>query len=56
MRQIEITSDGFYDKVKMEGFLTCFVARDELLERLQNLESHPAISLKPDLDRECKVL
>ena len=56
MRQIEITRDGYYDKVKMEGSLTCFVARDELLERLQNLEGHPAISLKPDLDRECILL
>ena len=40
----------------MEGSLTCFVARDELLERLQNLEGHPAISLKPNLDRECILL
>ena len=56
MRQIEVTRDGYYDKIKMEGSLTCFVARDELLERLQNLEGHPAISLKPDLDRECILL
>ena len=56
MRQIEITRDGYYDKVKMDGSLTCFIARDELLERLQNLEGHPAISLKPDLDRECILL
>ena len=53
---LEITRDGYYDKIKMEGSLTCFVARDELLERLQNLEGHPAISLKPDLDRECILL
>ena len=45
LRHIEITRDGYYDKIKMEGSLTCFVARDELLERLQNLEGHPAISL-----------
>ena len=56
MRQIEITRDGYYDKIKMEGSLTCFVARDELLERLQNLEGQPAISLKPDLNRECILL
>ena len=56
MHQIEVTRDGYYDKIKMEGSLTCFVARDELLERLKNLEGHPAISLKPDLDRECIVL
>ena len=56
MRQMEITRDGYYDKVKMEGSLTCFVARDELLERLHNLEGHPAISLKPDLNRECILL
>ena len=56
MRQIEITKDGYYNKVKMEGSLTCFIARDELLERLQNLKGHPAISLKPNLDRECILL
>ena len=56
MRQIEITRDGYYDKIMMEGALTCFVARDELLERLQNLEGHPAISVKPDLGRECILL
>ena len=56
MHLIEVTQKGVYDKIKMEGSLTCFVARDELLDRLQNLEGHPAISLKPDLDRECIVL
>ena len=56
MRQIEITRDGYYDKVKMERSLTCFVARDELLEKLQNLEGHPAISLQPDLNQECILL
>jgi hypothetical protein len=56
MRQIEITREGYYDKVRMEGSLTCFVARDELLERLQNLEGHPAISLQPNLNMESILL
>ena len=56
MRQIEVTRDGYYDKVRMDGSLTYFVARDELLERLQNLEGHPAILLRTDLNSECILL
>ena len=56
MRQIEITREVYYDKVRMEGSLTCFIARDELLERIQKLEGHPAISLQPDLDKKCILL
>ena len=35
---------------------TRFVAREELLERLQVLDGHPAISIKPDLDAETVIL
>ena len=32
------------------------MARDELLERLQELDGHPAISIKPDMDAETIIL
>ena len=36
--------------------MTRYVARDELQERLQQLKGNPALSIKPDLDRETVVL
>ncbi len=56
MRLIEITQEGYYDKVRMEGSLTCYTARDELQDRLLHLKGHPAISLKPNLDNEIVLL
>ena len=53
---IEITKEGHFDHVRLEGSLTRYVARDELQERLQQLEGNPALSIKPDLDRETVVL
>ena len=53
---IEVTQTGYYDRVTLQGGLTRFVARDELLERLQELDGHPAISIKPDLDAETIIL
>ena len=53
---IEVTQKGYYDRVTLKGGLTRFVARDELLERLQELDGHPAISIKPDLDAETIIL
>ena len=53
---IEVTQEGYYDRVTLQGGLTRFVARDELLERLLELDGHPAISIKPDLDAETIVL
>ena len=49
---IEVTKEGYFDRVIYQGKTTRFVARDELLERLQELDEHPAISIKPDLDAE----
>ena len=56
LRMIEITKEGYYDRQSMEGGLTRFIARDELLDRLMNLEGHPAIVLKPDIDVETILL
>jgi len=53
---IEITKEGHFDHIRLEGSLTRYVARDELLERLQQLEGNPALSIKPDLDAETIIL
>ena len=38
---IEVTQEGYYDRVKLQGGLTRFVARDELLERLLGVRRTP---------------
>ena len=53
---IEVTKLGHFDRVTYQGNTTRFVARDELLERLQELEGHPAISIKPDFNAETIIL
>ena len=53
---IEVTREGHFDRETFQGKVTCFVARDELLERLLELEGHPAISVKPKLDSETIIL
>ena len=53
---IEITKEGHFDHIRLEGSLTRYVARDELQERLQQLEGNPALSIKPDVDKETIIL
>ena len=53
---IEITKDGYFDRATGTGSLTKFIARDRLLEMLNGLEGHPAIDVKPDVDRETIIL
>jgi hypothetical protein len=53
---IEVTKEGHFDHVLLEGSLTRYIARDELLDKLQQLEGSPALSIKPDLDRETIIL
>mgnify|MGYP000093957638 FL=1 len=53
---IEVTREGYFDRTIYQGKTTRFVARDELLERLQELEGHPAISIKPDFNAETIIL
>ena len=53
---IEVTREGHFDRIIYQGKTTRFVARDELLERLQELDGHPAISIKPDMDAETIIL
>ena len=40
---IEVTQRGHFDRLTLQGGLTRFVAKDELLERLRTLEGHPAV-------------
>jgi hypothetical protein len=53
---IEITKEGYFDRATLQGSLTKFVARDELLERLHEIQNHPALTIKPDFDRESIIL
>ena len=53
---IEVTKEGYYDRETLQGSLTKFVARDELLERLREIEVHPALSIQPDMNIESILL
>ena len=53
---IEVTREGYFDRVIYQGKTTRFVARDELLERLQELDGHPALSVQPEKGAETIIL
>ena len=53
---IEVTQEGYLDRETYQGELTRYVAKDELLERLLELDGHPAISIKPKQDAEIIIL
>ena len=53
---IVVTKDGYYDRTKMQGGLTRYRAREELLEMLNAIPEHPAIHLKPNLYAETILL
>ena len=53
---IVVTKDGYYDRTKMQGGLTRYRAREELLEMLNEIPEHPAIHLKSNLDTETILL
>ena len=53
---IEVTKEGHFDRTTYQGKVTRYVARDELLERLLELDGHPAISIKPKQDAEIIIL
>ena len=53
---IEVTQEGFFDRETLQGELTRFVAKDELLERLQALEGHPAVKSGINHDQEIIIL
>ena len=47
---IEVTKNGFYDHIKMEGNLTRYKATPKLSKMLNELDGHPLIDLQPNLD------
>ena len=47
---IEVTKNGFYDRIKMESSLTRYRATPQLSELLRELDGHPLIDLQPNLD------
>ena len=53
---IYVTKKGYYDRNKMEGDLTRFKATHNLRELFNELGSHPAITLKPNLDIQTILL
>ena len=53
---IEITQNGFFDREALQGDLTRYIAKDELLERLTELDGHPAFNFKPDVNAETIIL
>ena len=53
---IYVTKNGFYDRTTMEGDLTRFKATYKLGELFNELEGHPAIVLKPNLDVQTIIL
>ena len=53
---IEITQNGYFDRETFQGAVTKFIARDELRERLLEIDEHPALSIIPDITSECIIL
>jgi hypothetical protein len=53
---IEVTKEGHFDRNLFQGKITRIVAKEELLERLKELEGHPAITVPNDLNKETILL
>jgi len=53
---IEETACGYFDQSTLQGNLTRYVARDELLERLIEIEGHPALLPPYNNDAEIIIL
>ena len=53
---IEVTKNGFYDRIKMESSLTRYRATPQLSELLGELDGHPLIDLPPNLDANTILL
>lgn len=56
LQLIYITKENYYDFIKMEGSLTKYSARQELIEILKEIPEHPAFQIKPNLDDETILL
>ena len=53
---IVVTKNGYYDRIKMQGGLTRYRAREELLEMLNEIPEHPAIHIEPNPETEIILL
>ena len=53
---IEVTRNGFFDRDTGVGDITKYVARDRMLEMLEDVEGNPFTDIKPDSKAECIVL
>jgi hypothetical protein len=53
---IEVAKEGYYERETGEGEITRIVAKEELLERLLELEGHPGITVPNDLNKETILL
>lgn len=53
---IRITRNGVYDRTTFQGDLTRYKATQRLIERIDKLESHPAIYIKPNLDDQTIIM
>jgi len=53
---IQVTKDGYYDRIKMEGNLTRFKATDDLSEMFDQLGGHPLVTLMPNLNMNTILL
>ena len=49
LNYIEVTKDGYFDREIFQGAVTNFIARDELRERLLEIDEHPALSIAQDI-------
>ena len=53
---IRITRNGVYDRTTFQGNLTRYKATQRLIERIEELEGHPAIYIKPNLDDQTIIM
>ena len=53
---IRITRNGVYDRTTFQGNLTRYKATQRLIERIEEVESHPAIYIKPNLDDQTIIM
>ena len=53
---MEVTKERYYDRKTLQGSLTNFVARDELLERLREIKFHTALSIQSGMNIESILL
>ncbi len=53
---IRITKEGFYDRITYEGSLTRFKATQKLAEQFNELNVHPSVLIKPDINIETILL